>query len=93
MKETLDSEGDSEDDEDPFESSGSEYSPEADDPGVFWCPNCGGGMFGDATRCPTCGDFVTPGARPSTPTPWWIWVVGGLIALAFLAGLAASALR
>jgi hypothetical protein len=20
-------------------------------------------MYGDSTRCPTCGDYVTPGAR------------------------------
>lgn len=48
-----------------------------DDAGILWCPNCGAEMYGDSTRCAACGDYVTPGARPSKP--WWIWA--GLIAI------------
>ncbi len=93
MKETLDSEGDFEDDEEPYESYEPEYHPEADDAGTFWCPKCGGEMYGDATRCPKCGDFVTPGARPSTRTPGWIWAGLILVGLTLLAGLLASFLH
>ncbi len=69
------------------------YSPEADDAGILWCPSCGAEMYGDATRCPTCGDFVTPGSRGRSGTPWWIWA--GLLALglSLLAGLVAAARR
>jgi predicted RNA-binding Zn-ribbon protein involved in translation (DUF1610 family) len=81
MKHTLDSEDDSDE---------PEYHPEADDAGTFWCPSCGAEMYGDATRCPTCGDFVTPGARPSSRTPWWIWAGLVLVAVTLVAGLLAS---
>ena len=50
-KRTFESEGDYEEDGDSFESYEAEYHPEADDPGVFWCPKCGAEMFGDSTRC------------------------------------------
>ena len=90
MKGTLDSEGEDADDDDPSEGDSPEYSPEADDAGVFWCPHCGSEMYGDAGRCPKCGDFVTPGARPSSGTPGWIWAGLLLIGLAMLAGLAAA---
>ena len=90
MKDTLESEGEDADDEDPSEADSPDYSPEADDPGVFWCPKCGSEMFGDAGRCPTCGDYVTPGARPSSRTPAWIWAGLVLIGLAMLAGLIAA---
>lgn len=93
MKRTLESEGEFEDDEDPLEIDAPEYAPEADDAGVFWCPKCGAEMFGDAGRCPTCGDDVTPGARPSSPTPRWIWAGLVLVGLAMLAGLIASIAR
>ncbi len=93
MKGTLDSEGDFEDDEESFESTEPEYHPEADDPGIFWCPKCGVEMYGDATRCPKCGDFVTPGVRPSTRTPWWIWAGLLLVGLTLLGGLLASFLH
>lgn len=59
-----------------------------DDAGVFWCPNCGSEMYGDAPRCPSCGDYVTPGARPGMP--WWMWAAVILVGLAMLAGLVAS---
>ena len=89
----TDSGGEFEDEEDAFESYEPEYHPEADDPGVFWCPKCGAEMYGDAGRCSKCGDFVKPGARPSTPTPWWIWAFIVLMGLALLGGLVASALH
>ncbi len=68
----------------------SEYLPEEHDAGVFWCPKCGAEMYGDATRCPRCENYVTPGARTSTPTSWWIWVGLLLIGLALLGGLLAA---
>jgi hypothetical protein len=48
-------------------------------------------MYGDSTRCPKCGDYVTPGARrASAPMPWWMWAMVILVGLAILAGLVAS---
>jgi hypothetical protein len=68
-----------------------EYHPEADDAGVFWCPKCGSEMYGDSTRCPKCGDYVTPGARPSgSSMPRWMWAALILAGLGLLAGLIAS---
>ena len=85
MKNTSESEG--EFDEEP----GSDFRPESGDAGVFWCPHCGSEMYGDADRCPSCGDYVTPGHRhASQPMPWWIWAIVALVALAMLAGLIAS---
>lgn len=85
MKYTESSQGDGEDDDSP-----PEYGSEQDDAGVLWCPHCGGEMHGDSTRCPTCGDYVTPRARPASAMPWWIWA--GLIAigLAMLLGTLAA---
>ena len=60
-----------------------EYHPEADDPGDFWCPKCAAPMFGDATLCSKCGDYVTPGAKPSHPMPWWVWAGLAGVALTF----------
>ena len=85
MKYTSESEGDVEDEGE------SDFRAESGDAGVFWCPHCGSEMYGDADRCPSCGDYVTPGHRhASQPMPWWIWVIVGLVALAMLAGLIAS---
>ena len=68
-----------------------EYSPESEDAGVFKCPRCGSEMYGDAVRCPSCGDYVTPGHRhASQAMPWWIWVIVILVALAMLAGMVSS---
>lgn len=58
-----------------------------DDAGVFWCPKCGSEMYGDSTRCPSCGDDVTPGTRPM---PLWMWIAVIVVGLAMLAGLVAS---
>ena len=87
MKYTDDFDGDdSEEDYSP-----GEYSPESEDAGVFKCPHCGSEMYGDAVRCPSCGDYVTPGHRhASQAMPWWIWVAVILVALAMLAGMIAS---
>jgi hypothetical protein len=73
--------------DDDFES---EYHPEQDDPGILWCPNCGGEMHGDSTRCPKCGDYVTPGARPSGSMPWWIWLGLILIGVGMAIGIVSS---
>lgn len=68
-----------------------DYSPEADEAGEFWCPQCSASMYGDATRCPTCGDYVTPGARPlSGGMTWLTWTLIVVIALTVLGGLIAS---
>lgn len=90
MPRATESEGDFDEDDGPEDY---EYHPEADDPGVFWCPKCGAEMYGDASLCAKCGDYVKPGLRPSTPTPWWIWVGLVLIVLLMLGGLVASILR
>jgi hypothetical protein len=80
MKDTFDS-----DEDEP------EYHPEADDPGVFWCPKCGSEMYGDSTRCPKCGDYVKPVTRPSASSmPRWMWAALILAGLGLLAGLLAS---
>lgn len=62
-----------------------------DDAGILWCPQCGGEMYADSTRCPGCGDYVTPGVRPRS-MPGWIWA--GLIALgiAMVLGIVAASL-
>lgn len=93
MKHTAESEGDFDDEEEDFDSDDPDYSPEADDAGVFWCPHCGAEMYGDSTRCPKCGDFVKPGARPSGSMPWWVWAGLVLVGLTLVAGLAASFLH
>ena len=62
-----------------------------DDPGVLWCPHCGSEMYGDASRCPTCGDYVTPSHHPAPGSmPWWMWMIVILVGLALLAGLFGS---
>ena len=70
-----------------------EYSPEAEDAGVFRCPSCGGEMYGDSTRCPKCGDYVTPGLRSASGTPWWIWAGLVAIGLGLIGALLAAALH
>jgi hypothetical protein len=54
--------------------------------GELWCPECGAVMYADAVRCPKCGNYVTPGARPTSGLPLWIWAGLVLIVLAILAG-------
>jgi hypothetical protein len=61
-----------------------------DDAGVLWCPACGGEMYADSTRCPACGDYVTPGARPRSKWPWWIWAGLIVVGVAMLLGLLAG---
>jgi hypothetical protein len=77
VKRTIESE-----DEDGFEDDG--------DAGVLWCPHCGSEMYGDATRCPNCGDYVTPGHPSPGSMPWWIWAIIVFVALALLAGVFGS---
>ena len=84
-------EGDEDDDWD--EPGEFEYSPEADDPGGFWCPKCGAEMYGDSPRCARCGDYVTPGLKPRSAMPGWMWVGLVLVGLTLVAGLVAMALR
>ena len=61
-----------------------EYAPEAEDAGELPCPKCGAAMYGDAVRCPICGTYVTPGAKPSSGHPWWIWLGVALLVAATL---------
>ena len=63
MKETFES-------DDGDEDGGEDFS-RSDDQGVLWCPAFGAEMYGDSTRCPTCGDYVTPGPKPSAFRSWW----------------------
>ncbi|HVE42000.1 MAG TPA: hypothetical protein VNM14_19045 [Planctomycetota bacterium] len=92
-KGTFESNDEFDEDDDYTDSEEPEYHAEADDPGVFWCPACGAEMYGDSTRCPKCGDYVTPGARGASGRPWWIWI--GLIAigLGLIAAFVAAARR
>jgi DNA-directed RNA polymerase subunit RPC12/RpoP len=56
---------------------------------IFACPRCGAKIYADAVRCPSCGDYVTPGAAPARPrerVPWWLWL-GLLLAGAVIVGL------
>jgi hypothetical protein len=84
VKHTIEGEGDDDDFED------DEDRPEADDAGILWCPQCGSEMYGDATRCPSCGDYVTPGHSSPGSMPWWMWAIVILVGLALLAGMFAS---
>jgi len=93
MGKDVDSSEDPDDEPDNYEPEEFEYSPEQDDPGVFWCPKCGAEMYGDSTRCAKCGDFVTPGARPKTAIPWWIWLGIILVGSTLAAGLVAALAR
>ena len=78
MKRTIDSEGDE------------DFADDAD-AGVLWCPHCGSEMYGDATRCPKCGDYVSPVHHPAPGSmPWWMWAIVILVGFALLAGLFAS---
>lgn len=58
-----------------------------EDAGDFPCPNCGALIYGDTPRCPSCGDYVTPGAPSARGHPWWIWLGLGLLAAALLAAV------
>lgn len=82
---------DDSDDRPEYEGYEPEYHPEAEDAGELWCPHCGALMHADATRCPSCGDHVTPGAKPVRGHPWWIWLGVALLVLAAIAmGLAVA---
>ena len=75
-----------------FEGYEPEYHAEAEDAGEFWCPKCSALMYADATRCPSCGDYVTPGAKPVRGHPWWIWLGVVLLVLAAI-GMGAALAR
>lgn len=75
--------GDDSDDEE-LEGYEPEYHPEADEAGELWCPHCGAVMHADSDRCPKCGDYVTPGPRP---TPGWLRAGAIVLALLIVAGL------
>ena len=60
------------------------------DAGELWCPKCGAEMYADAGRCPTCGNYVVPGARP---TPRWLRATAILLIALIAAGLLASLFR
>ena len=55
------------------------------------CPVCGEPVFEDSPRCPSCGQYITPGGTGVAARPAWIlitalvclalalwWVFGGL---------------
>ena len=91
-KSTFDSEGEFEEEESGFEGYEPKYHPEAGDRGTFWCPKCGEEMYGDATLCRKCGDFVTPGLRPRSVMSLWLWVGLILVGLILLGGFIAGVL-
>lgn len=78
----------SEDDDEEEDYSGEpEYSPESGDEGTFKCPSCSAEIYGGSSRCPTCGDYVTPGARSTSASlPRWMWVAVVVVILALIAG-------
>jgi predicted nucleic acid-binding Zn ribbon protein len=61
-----------------------EYHPEADEAGELWCPLCGAGVHADASRCPACGDYMTPGQPPRRKGPLG-WIVVAIVVLVILA--------
>jgi predicted RNA-binding Zn-ribbon protein involved in translation (DUF1610 family) len=75
------------DDEEEDYSGAGEYSPESQDAGTFKCPKCSAEIYGDSPRCPSCGDYVTPGNRSTAAAlPRWVWIVAVLVILALIAG-------
>jgi hypothetical protein len=62
----------------------------ADPHGIWWCPECGARMDGDATHCAECGDVVVPAHRSLGPARWWVWLGIAVVGLGLLAGLAAA---
>ena len=92
-KGTFESDDEFDGDDDFSEPGEPEYSSEADDAGVFWCPSCGGEMYGDATRCPKCGDYVSPGPKSASGMPWWIWAGLAALGLGLIGALLAASLR
>ncbi len=54
-----------------------EYPDEYDDDGdseTYPCPECGAEVYEDAEMCPSCGQFITPGARRQWTgrSTWWL---------------------
>lgn len=82
--------GDDEPEEEDFEGTEPEYHPEADEAGELWCPKCGAVMHADADRCPSCGDYVTPGLAPARPWPLWLRLGLGFLVLAVAAACIAG---
>ena len=58
---------DDEDGEEDFGGYEPEYHPEADEAGDLWCPLCGAVVYADASQCPKCGEYITPGRPPAGP--------------------------
>jgi len=42
------------------------------------CPACGAAMFEDSPRCPSCGEYVTPGGSTVASRPAWILITAVL---------------
>ena len=58
---------DDDDGEEDFEGYEPEVHPEADEAGELWCPLCGAVIHAEASRCPKCGEYMTPGLPPAGP--------------------------
>lgn len=50
------------------------------------CPHCGGEVYEDSPRCPTCENYLSQEDSPATVTdkPWWVLLGAGLGLLVFL---------
>ncbi len=49
------------------------------------CPACGRSIYADAERCPSCGDYVVPGARGLRRRPAWWWIAFAVVLAVLLA--------
>ena len=53
----------------------------SDEPDLAVCPHCRKMIYEESERCPHCGEYVTPGAKPLSG---WAWIVIGLMILALI---------
>ena len=91
MVEVFDDESGEED----FEGYEPEYHPEADEAGELWCPLCGAVIHAEASICPKCGEFMTPGLPPAGSMPRWrsslvYWILFAIVGGAILSMILAT---